>query len=838
LTTDPDAGESRTFRRAVAIFVGLCALFGAWITFSFGGNRATISFDDAATALAAIAAAGLSFRAARRRPQHRSFFVLLGLALACWSSGEVIWGFYEVVLNVEVPFPSIADIGYLSAIPFAVAAMAVYPTAERSRATTRIRSVLDALIIATSVLFVSWAFVLAPALQQGGATAFETVVSLAYPVGDVVIASVAIMAIHRGRVLGRLPLLLVAVGMLANAVSDSVYAYLTQVGKYSSGDIIDLGWFTAYLLIALAAVVPSRAAEEVQRSTRSVGDLVVPYLALGCAVAVAMQKIVTRQFDDQMLLWLMLAAIVLVAIRQVIALADGAAALAEAKEASQLKTAFIANMSHEIRTPMNGVMGMLALLLDRDLGAVERDYAETMAGSAEALMAVINDVLDFSKLEAGKVLPERVSFPLGATVEVAIAGIAAKAYAKNIELISIIQPDVPDHVVGDRLRVRQILANLLDNAVKFTDTGEVVVRVSNDDQGRVRFDVTDHGIGISPESRDLLFDSFTQADMSTTRLFGGTGLGLAICKQLAELMGGEIGVEGELGEGSTFWFALPFDVVTDLDGAMRSSLGDARVLVVSASRAAVDGLTAQLRRETPNVVGMTDASHTLAALFEAADHAAPFDIVVVDDRIVGDSQLGLARTIAASPALAATQVVALAAQTAMVASEPQVHAWVSKPVRNSALVERLVTIRGTTRPSAAQPAPASKVQEFRHGTILVVEDNAVNAKVAVALLDSMGFEADVARDGVEALEILERRSYDAVFMDVQMPRLDGYGATRELRRRGDLDTPIIAMTASAMESDRLDCLAAGMNDYISKPIDRAALAEVLRARVPNALPTL
>ncbi|MEY2426918.1 MAG: two-component system, sensor histidine kinase and response regulator, partial [Actinomycetota bacterium] len=187
---------------------------------------------------------------------------------------------------------------------------------------------------------------------------------------------------------------------------------------------------------------------------------------------------------------------------------------------------------------------MLALLLDRDLGEVERDYAETMAGSAEALMAVINDVLDFSKLEAGRVQTELMPFPLGATVEVAIAGIAAKAQAKNIEVISITAPDVPDHVVGDRLRVRQILANLLDNAVKFTDSGEVVVRVTKDTQGRVRFEVTDQGIGIAPEGRDLLFDSFTQADMSTTRIFGGTGLGLAICKQLAELMGGEIGVDG------------------------------------------------------------------------------------------------------------------------------------------------------------------------------------------------------------------------------------------------------------------------------------------------------
>ncbi|MDP1793512.1 MAG: response regulator [Acidimicrobiales bacterium] len=819
------------------ISLGACVLFGAWITFSFGGARATLWFDDGATALAAVTGAGLCLRASKKRPEHRAFFGLLGLALGFWAIGEGIWGFYEVVLNREVPFPSIADAGYLSAIPLAAAAMAFYPTTGRSRAATRVRSLLDALIIATSVLFVSWAFVLAPAIEQGGATPAATFVSLAYPVGDVIIASVALMALHRGQVLGRLPLLLVAFGMLANAISDSVYAYLTQVGNYASGDIIDLGWFTAYLLIGIAALAPARVPVDVETGARSVGDLVVPYVALGVAIAVAGLKIATDQMDDLMLLWLGLVAIVLVAIRQVFALADNAAALAEANEASRLKTAFIANVSHEIRTPMNGVMGMLALLLDRDLGEVERDYAETMATSAEALMAVINDVLDFSKLEAGKVQPEQAPFPLGATIEVAIAGIAGRARQKNIEVLSITQPEVPDQVIGDRLRVRQILANLLDNAVKFSASGEVVVRVGLDELGRVRFEVTDQGIGIAPEGRDVLFDSFTQADMSTTRRFGGTGLGLAICKQLAQLMGGELGVESELGVGSTFWFALPLESVGDLERPKQDSLKDARVLVVSASRAALDGLVAQVRRETPHVVGRTDAVHTLAAMFDAADQGAPFDVILVDDRIVGDSQLGLARTIASSPALMSTRVVGLAAQTTMDTSEPQIHAWVAKPVRNAVLVERLLSVGGVARKHPMESTPAPPPQPFRRARALVVEDNAVNAKVAVALLDAMGVEADLAHDGIEALEALERCSYDVVFMDVQMPRLNGYEATREIRRRG-FHTPIIAMTASAAETDRIESLDAGMDDFLSKPIDRNALAEVLRTRIPNNLPTV
>jgi CheY-like chemotaxis protein len=385
-------------------------------------------------------------------------------------------------------------------------------------------------------------------------------------------------------------------------------------------------------------------------------------------------------------------------------------ALEEANEASRLKTAFIANVSHEIRTPMNGLMGLLSLMLDRDLGPVERDYAETMSHSAESLMAIVNDVLDFSKLEARRVEPERELFSIHAAVADAVRSIAARAHASGVAITSEIANESKNLVLGDRLRLGQVLSNLLDNAVKFSDGGRVVLRVLPETNDRVRFEIVDSGIGIAAEGRDLLFESFTQADMSTTRRFGGTGLGLAICKQIVELMGGTIGVDSQLGAGSTFWFVLPLD--------------DA---------------------ELPDAPALVDA---------------------ID---------------AHSPSVA--------------------------------------------RGPADAPARA---------TVLVAEDNEVNAKVAAATLRFLGYEPVLVRDGIEALDALERAAFDAVLMDVQMPRLNGYDTTRELRRRG-FTLPVIAMTAMAQETDRLESLAAGMDDYVSKPISRRALAEALRRQVRVAI---
>ncbi len=719
-TASRPSNERAKFQLALLVAAGCLTFFTVVIAIGFGGEWITTAIDDCGTAVAAVIGTLLCVRAADRNRDHRSFWLLLAASLACWSVGECIWAIYELVLRTEVPFPSPADIGYLLAIPFAVAAMVAYPTNDGPRPSNQLRVIVDGLIIASSVLYVSWAYVLGPIAHERGVSTLATLVTIAYPVGDVVIASVALNAVHRGNLAGRAPLMLVAAGMLLNAGSDSVFAYLTQLGHYTTGELVDAGWFAAYLLIALAALVPMATGKRVRVRRGALGDLIVPYIALGLVGLTAVYRIATHRYDDQVLLWLSVACVTLVLLRQIIALIDNnvimgdlaarsaelSVALDEATEASHVKSAFIANVSHEIRTPMNGVMGLLSLLRDRDLGEVERDYAETMARSAEALMAVVNDVLDFSKLEARRLEAERELFSIRATVADAVSGIAGRATANHVDVKAEISSDAPDLVLGDRLRLGQVLANLLDNAVKFSEGGDVLVTVSPDADSRVRFAVIDAGIGIAPEGRSELFDSFTQADMSTTRRFGGTGLGLAICKRLVELMGGEIEVESELGSGSTFSFALPLEAP-----------------------------------ELPDATPETEAEPT----------AAP------------------------------------------------------EPVHAAESVET----------------------DDARATILIAEDNEINAKVAVATLRMLGYDSLVVRDGVEALDALDRDTYGAVLMDVQMPRLNGYDATRELRRRG-FTVPVIAMTAMAQPSDRLESLAAGMDEYVSKPIDRAVLAEVLQ----------
>jgi signal transduction histidine kinase/ActR/RegA family two-component response regulator len=843
----------------------VCALFALFVTFSIGGARTTVWFDDVATAAAASGASVLCFVAARRDGAHRPFWIVLGFAVLCWAAGEIVWGTYELILNQDVPNASWADVGYLAGIPLAVAAMALYPTKTNRPASAHSRVLLDGLLIGTSLLFVSWAFVLGPLVRSSGASR-DALVALAYPVGDVLIATAAIVALHRGRLLGRTPLAVVAVAMLAYAISDTAYAYVSQVGSFETGKLIDVGWFAGYALVGAAALIPTRPHRRRDEPAVTLRDLVVPFTAVGLALVSAIVKVVTHQFDDAVLLWLGLGCAVLTVARQFVALVDHtllgrdleakvdarteqlaertvelADALEAATEAARLKTAFLANMSHEIRTPLNGVMGMLGLLVECDLPPTERDYAETMGTAAETLMGVINDILDFSKLDAGHVQPERVPFSLRDTVEAAVTAVAVRAHANNIELLDSIDPRTVDQLVGDRLRLRQVLSNLLDNAVKFSAGGDVVLRVTREDATTLRFAVSDTGIGIADENRASLFDPFTQADVSTTRRFGGTGLGLAICRQLVELMGGALHVESELGKGSTFWFTLPYEASADQPAPATLLLpGQPRFLVVSSHAVARDGLVERISRWTPRVTGLDSAPEALSALKVAASMGEPYAAVVIDEHVTRGAQLALASAIAATPELRATRIVALAPTASVAVGFPHVDAWVTKPVRRTRLREQLLGGRTDSEAnqanaqSAAQHAPSPVARRTR-GTVLVAEDNSINAKVAVAMLGALGYTADVAVDGIEALEALAKRSYDAVFMDVQMPRLNGWDTTRTIRRQGDTRTPVIAMTASALEDDRVASFAAGMNGFISKPIDRDVLADTLRKAVGGEL---
>ncbi len=532
--------------------------------------------------------------------------------------------------------------------------------------------------------------------------------------------------------------------------------------------------------------------------------------------------------------------------------------MADARDAAlasaRTKSLFVANMSHEIRTPMNGVISMSRLLLDTPLTSEQRDYAETVKTSAEALLTIIDDILDFSKLESGKMNVAALEFDLREMVEDTAELLAEKAFSKGVEFSDWIDERVPDRVQGDSGRIRQVLTNLLGNAIKFTSHGEVQLRVelvaATYQEVEVKFKVEDSGIGIPEEARAKIFEAFTQADESTTRQFGGTGLGLAISRQLVERMGGHLGFESRRGAGSIFWFSIRFPRSLGSD-APRPSLAPLRlrVLVVDDHPNTREAVLHELTVAGAEGVAASSGSEALSLLQQAVGAGRPFDVALLDLLLPDVDALALAHEIHAQPGLQGARLILLAPLGQRL--EPNLlrtvglSAHLVKPIKRARLLETVRAVHQGDLAIAAAAAATSEgpVNSLRPETgrsdlrLLIAEDNLVNQKVALKLLSKLGFPADVVRNGREALVALARHPYDAVLMDCQMPELDGYETTRALRREEADGTYgsrpphfVIALTANAMAGDREKCLAAGMDDFITKPIDLGQLeAALLRA---------
>jgi two-component system sensor histidine kinase/response regulator len=785
------------------------------------------------------------------RPGRRLIPVLIATGLTLSAIGDLLWMVY--VWTGRDPDVSLADIPYCSSYVGLGAAVVVVSLLRRDAdraGRLDVDAFIDALTVVVVSVLVFWSISIQHIVADSSMSAVTRVVLGGYPVADAVLLALVLRALsdpRSRRALGTL----FALGVGCWLFSDLGYLVLDVSGTVAA--VLDVGWMVGAALMALSTLRRHEVEEpepEAEWSGRAplgrLGIAIVPLLVPPVLLLVDQWSGAEPQPVAAVVGMLLLVVIAFVRTARLLvsesrSRSELAAARDAALEGSRAKSAFLATMSHEIRTPMNGVIGLTGLLLSTELDQRQRQYADGVRSAGNALLAIINDILDFSKVEAGRLELEVIDFHPVELVEEVAELVAEVAQEKNLELLAYCSPELPAGLRGDPARLRQVLLNLAANAVKFTASGEVVVRAQLEASSPhgvvVRFEVADTGIGIAEADRARLFEPFSQADSSTTRLYGGTGLGLAICRQLVDAMGGTLGVDSQIGSGSTFWFTVPLGVGTGTHATPPSTAGLAgiRALVVDDNQTNRVILHDQLDAWGMSAEVVESGAAALEALHRAVREGRPFEVGVLDLCMPGMDGLELARRISADPELSGICLVLLTSGPDVGHAEAQgagIMASMTKPV----LLTRLrTTLQGlVTAPARPRtPAPAAALPSGR-GRVLVVEDGEINQLVATGILKHLGYAVDLAEDGLDALEALEGTTYDAVLMDVQMPGMDGFEATAEIRRREGthLHTPIIAMTASAIEGDRERCLAAGMDDYVSKPIEPAVVAGVLARWVP------